>query len=139
MNWAGSRFPPNSICILSPYLVQRDARWFPDPEKFDPERWTPEAREARPKFSYFPFGGGARVCIGERFAWMEGVIVMAAIAQKWRFRLEPGQHVEPLPLITLRVKNGLRMIAEPRGNGQKLHAKQERNACRLCPPHPWAD
>jgi cytochrome P450 len=110
----GVEIPPKSICILSPYLVQRDARWFPEPEKFDPERWTPEARDARPKFAYFPFGGGARVCIGERFAWMEGVIVMAAIAQKWRLRLEPGQHVEPLPLITLRVKNGLRMIAEPR-------------------------
>jgi cytochrome P450 len=106
--------PANSICILSPYLMHRDARWFPDPEKFDPERWTPEAREARPKFAYFPFGGGARVCIGERFAWMEGVIVMAAIAQKWRLRLVPDQTVEPLPLITLRVKNGLRMVAEPR-------------------------
>jgi cytochrome P450 len=106
--------PAKSICILSPYLIHRDPRWFPDPEKFDPERWTPEARESRPKFSYFPFGGGARICIGERFAWMEGVIVMAAIAQKWRLRLAPGQSVEPLPLITLRVKGGLRMIPELR-------------------------
>jgi len=97
---------------VSPYVVQRDPRWFPDPEKFDPGRWKPEARDARPKFSYFPFGGGARVCIGERFAWMEGVIVMAAIAQKWRFRLEPGQRVEPSPLVTLRVKNGLQMVIE---------------------------
>jgi cytochrome P450 len=110
----GVEIPAKSICILSPYLMQRDARWFPDPEKFDPERWTPEASDPRPKFAYYPFGGGARVCIGERFAWMEGVIVMAAIAQKWRLRLEPGQHVEPLPLITLRVKNGLRMIVEAR-------------------------
>jgi cytochrome P450 len=110
----GIEIPAKSICILSPYLVHRDARWFPDPQKFDPERWTPEARESRPKFAYFPFGGGARVCIGERFAWMEGVIVMAALAQKWKLRLVPGQSVEPLPLITLRVKNGLRMIAEPR-------------------------
>jgi cytochrome P450 len=108
------QIPAKSICILSPYLVQRDPRWFPDPEKFDPERWTPEARDARPKFSYFPFGGGARVCIGERFAWMEGVIVMAAIAQKWKLRLAPDQRVEPLPLITLRVKNGLLMIPQPR-------------------------
>lgn len=106
--------PGNSICILSPYLMHRDARWFPDPENFDPERWKPEAREARPKFSYFPFGGGARVCIGERFAWMEGVIVLAALAQKWQLRLVPGQCIEPLPLITLRVKNGLRMVVEPR-------------------------
>jgi cytochrome P450 len=110
----GVEIPAKSICILSPYLVQRDPRWFPDPETFDPERWTPEGRDARPKFSYFPFGGGARVCIGERFAWMEGVIVMAAIAQKWRLRLAPDQRVEPLPLITLRVKGGLRMIAELR-------------------------
>jgi cytochrome P450 len=113
----GVEIAAGSICIMSPYLVQRDARWFPEPEKFDPERWTPEARDSRPKFAYYPFGGGARVCIGERFAWMEGVIVMAAIAQKWRLRLVPGQHVEPLPLITLRVKNGLRMIAEPRAAG----------------------
>lgn len=111
------QIPAGSICIMSPFVVQRDARWFPDPEKFDPERWTPEAREARPKFSYFPFGGGARVCIGERFAWMEGVLVMVSIAQKWRFRLAPGQHVEPLPLVTLRVRNGLRMIIEARTQG----------------------
>jgi len=110
----GVRIPAKSICILSPYLVQRDPRWFPDPDKFDPERWTPEARDSRPKFSYFPFGGGTRVCIGERFAWMEGVIVMAAIAQKWKLRLAPDQHVEPLPLITLRVKNGLLMVPQPR-------------------------
>jgi cytochrome P450 len=111
----GYQLPAGSICIVSPFVVHRDARWFPDPEKFDPGRWTPEARESRPKFSYFPFGGGARVCIGERFAWMEGVILMAAIAQKWRFRLDPPDaQVEPLPLVTLRVKNGLRMIAEPR-------------------------
>jgi cytochrome P450 len=110
----GVEIPTKSICILSPYLVQRDPRWFPNPENFDPERWTPEARDSRPKFSYFPFGGGARVCIGERFAWMEGVIVMAAIAQKWRLRLAPDQRVEPLPLITLRVKNGLRMVPQSR-------------------------
>jgi cytochrome P450 len=110
----GVQIPAKSICILSPYLIQRDPRWFPDPEKFDPERWTPEARNARPKFSYFPFGGGSRVCIGERFAWMEGVIVIAAIAQKWRLRLAPDQRVEPLPLITLRVKNGLLMVPELR-------------------------
>ena len=103
-----------SICILSPYVMQRDARWFPDPERFDPGRWTPEAREARPKFSYFPFGGGARVCIGERFAWMEGVLMIAAIAQKWKLRLAKDQRVEPLPLITLRTKYGMRMMVEPR-------------------------
>jgi cytochrome P450 len=110
----GIEIGAKSICILSPYVIQRDARWFPDPERFDPERWTPEAREARPKFSYFPFGGGARVCIGERFAWMEGVLVLAAVAQKWKLRLDPRQRVEPLPLITLRTKYGMRMTAVAR-------------------------
>jgi cytochrome P450 len=100
-----------AICIASPYITQRDARWFPDPERFDPGRWTPEARESRPKFSYFPFGGGTRVCIGERFAWMEGVLVLATVAQKWKLRLDPTQKVEPLPLITLRTKYGMRMSA----------------------------
>jgi len=116
---AGVQIPAKSICILSPYLVHRDSRWFPDPEKFDPERWTPEVRDSRTKFSYFPFGGGARVCIGERFAWMEGVIVLAALAQKWKLRLAGDQRVEPLPLITLRVKGGLRMIVESRSAGIK--------------------
>jgi cytochrome P450 len=110
----GVEIGAKSICILSPYIIQRDARWFPDPERFDPERWTAEARESRPKFSYFPFGGGARVCIGERFAWMEGVLVLAAVAQKWKLRLDAGQRVEPLPLITLRTKYGMRMTVVAR-------------------------
>jgi len=110
----GVHIPAKSICILSPYVMQRDPRWFPDPERFDPERWTPEARESRPKFSYFPFGGGTRVCIGERFAWMEGSLAIAAIAQKWKLRLSPGQRVAPLPLITLRTKYGMKMLCEKR-------------------------
>jgi cytochrome P450 len=110
----GLSIAAKSICILSPYVTQRDARWFPDPERFDPERWTAEAREARPKFSYFPFGGGTRVCIGERFAWMEGVLILATLAQKWKLRLDPGQRVEPLPLITLRTKYGMKMVVEAR-------------------------
>jgi cytochrome P450 len=110
----GTKIAPRSICILSPYVMHRDARWFPDPERFDPERWTPEAREARPKFSYFPFGGGSRVCIGERFAWMEGVLALATMAQRWMLRLVPGHRVEPMPLITLRTKHGIRMTVLPR-------------------------
>ena len=110
----GLHIGAKSICILSPYVTQRDARWFPDPERFDPERWTPEAREARPKFSYYPFGGGARICIGERFAWMEGVLVLATLAQKWKLRLAEGQRVEPLPLITLRTRYGMKMTLASR-------------------------
>jgi len=110
----GLEIPARAICIMSPYVMHRDPRYYPDPERFDPERWTPERREARPKFSYFPFGGGARVCIGERFAWMEGVLLLATIAQKWKLRLAPEQKVEPLPLITLRTKYGMRMSVEAR-------------------------
>jgi cytochrome P450 len=110
----GVHFPARSICILSPYVTHRDPRWFPEPERFDPERWTPEARDARPKFSYYPFGGGARLCIGERFAWMEGTLLIAAIAQKWKLELAKGQKVEPLPLITLRTKYGMNMSCQPR-------------------------
>jgi cytochrome P450 len=110
----GVAMDAKSICILSPYVTHRDARWFPDPERFDPERWRPETRDARPKLSYFPFGGGPRLCIGERFAWMEGVLLIAALAQKWKLRLDPAQRVATLPLITLRTRYGMRMSLEPR-------------------------
>jgi cytochrome P450 len=106
--------PAQSIVLMSPYVVQRDARWFPDPLRFDPERWRPEEVEKRPKFSYFPFGGGARVCIGERFAWMEGVLLLATLAQRWRLRLVAGHRVEHRALITLRAKFGMKMIVERR-------------------------
>ena len=110
----GLRIEARSILIASPYVMHRDPRWFPDPQRFDPERWLPEARDARPKFSYFPFGGGARICIGERFAWMEGVVALATLAQKWKLRLVPGHKVDTLPLITLRTRHGMKMIAESR-------------------------
>jgi len=105
---------PKSIVVVSPYVMHRNAKYFPQPERFDPERWTSEAKKARPQFSYFPFGGGSRLCIGERFAWMEGVLVLASIAQKWKLRLDPAQRVEPQPIITLRTKYGMRMKVEPR-------------------------
>ncbi len=110
----GVPIPAGSVCLMSQYVTHRDERFFPDPERFEPERFVPELREARPRFAYFPFGGGTRVCIGERFAWMEGVLVLAAIAQKWKFRLVPGHPVVPLPVITLRTKHGIRMSAEQR-------------------------
>ena len=87
--------PQDAICLMSPYVMHRHPRYYPDPERFDPERFTPEAKQERPKFAYFPFGGGPRVCIGERFAWMEGVLVLATIAQRWRFSLVPGQRSRP--------------------------------------------
>jgi cytochrome P450 len=104
----------NANVAMSPWVMHRDSRFWPDPLRFDPERFREEARAARPKFAYFPFGGGARQCIGESFAWMEGVLILATLAQKWRFAMAPGQRVEPQPLITLRPRYGMRMVPEAR-------------------------
>jgi cytochrome P450 len=112
----GYRIPARSLVIMSQYITHRDSRFFPEPDKFDPERWRPEAREARPKFSYFPFGGGLRVCIGEGFAWMEGALVLATLARRWRMRLVPGHPVSRQPLITLRPRHGMQMTLEPRNS-----------------------
>ena len=106
--------PPRSILVMSPYLMHRDPRFYVDAERFDPDRWTPEFRAALPKFAYFPFGGGPRQCIGESFAWMELILLVATIAQQWRLRLVPGHPVVPQPLITLRSKHGMRMTVERR-------------------------
>ena len=110
----GYKIPTGALVLTSQFIVHRDERWFPEPEKFDPERWTPEAKEKRPKFSYFPFGGGTRICIGEAFAWMEGALLIATLAQKWRMKLAPENKIELQPLITLRPKNGMKMIMEKR-------------------------
>jgi cytochrome P450 len=106
--------PARSILVMSPYIMQRDPRFYADPERFDPGRWTPEFRAALPKFAYFPFGGGPRQCIGESFAWMELILLVATIAQQNRLRLVPGHPVVPQPLITLRAKHGMRMTVERR-------------------------
>jgi cytochrome P450 len=114
--WSLGRYtiPPGSFIFMSQYLMQRDARFFPDPDRFDPERWRPEVAAQRPKYSYFPFGGGSRQCIGEGFAWVVGLLALAAIAQRWRLSLAPGQRIGLEPLITLRPKYGMRMILQRR-------------------------
>ena len=109
------RVPPRTILVMSPFVTQRDGRFYENPERFDPDRWTPEFRAALPKFAYFPFGGGPRQCIGESFAWMELVLLVATVAQRWRLRLVPGHPVVPYPVVTLRTKHGLRMTVERRG------------------------
>jgi cytochrome P450 len=95
--------------VVSPYVLHRDSRFYCDPERFDPDRWTAAFRAALPRFAYFPFGGGPRQCIGESFAWMELVLVVATVAQRWSLRLESHHPVVPQPVITLRTKHGLRM------------------------------
>ncbi|MDP9202768.1 MAG: cytochrome P450, partial [Gemmatimonadota bacterium] len=73
----GYHIPARSMVLMSQYIMHRDPRFYPDPDRFDPERWRPEVVATRPKFSYFPFGGGTRICIGEQFAWMEGILILA--------------------------------------------------------------
>ncbi len=108
------RLPAGTYFFFSQYIMQRTPEHFPDPLRFDPERFTPEAKAARPKFAYFPFGGGSRQCIGESFAWMEEILLTATIAQKWRLRLVPGQRIEVQPKITLRSKYPIRVVPELR-------------------------
>ncbi len=110
----GYYVPPRSIIIMSQWIVHRDARHYREPERFDPDRWTPEFKAALPRFAYFPFGGGPRQCIGESFAWMELVLLVATIAQRWRFDLVPGHPVVPQAAVTLRPKHGMKMTATAR-------------------------
>jgi cytochrome P450 len=107
------RFPPQTHFFFSQYVMHRSPEYWPDPLAFRPERHTPEARATRPRFVYFPFGGGRRQCIGEGFAWMEGVLSLATIAQRWRLHFLPTYPVIPQAKITLRPKHPMIMRPEP--------------------------
>src|SRR5271163_2408063 len=99
---------------FSQWVVQRDPRWYDDPQKFLPERWEGDLLKRIPRFAYFPFGGGPRQCIGNSFALMEAALVLATIAQQYRFRLVEGHPVVPLASITLRPRHGIRAVLEAR-------------------------
>lgn len=114
MEIGGFRVDEGSIVLMSPWVIQRDPRWWPDPLRFDPARWTPEMEAALPKFAYFPFGGGPRKCIGEGFAWTEGILVLATLARRWRVRPVAERPVETEPMITLRPRHGIRAALERR-------------------------
>jgi cytochrome P450 len=105
------------VVLLAEYLLHRDPRFWDEPERFRPERWTERGDAtppARHRFAYFPFGAGPRICIGEHFAWMEGTLLLATIAQRWKLRLVPGHRIALEPIITLRARYGMRMTAERR-------------------------
>ena len=111
---AGHPVPAGGIVIMPTWVVQRDARWFDEPEAFRPERWAHDAMRRLPRFAYFPFGGGPRQCIGNTFATMEATLVLAAIARRFRLALMPGQRVTPTPYVTLRPEPGIRVRLEGR-------------------------
>lgn len=105
----GYKVKKGTMVMMSQFLMHRDPRWWDNPESFDPERWNPDKVAERPKFAYFPFGAGTRICIGEQFAWMEGILLIAAISRKWKFEHDPTHQVAMDPLVTLRPKYGMRM------------------------------
>jgi cytochrome P450 len=108
------KLPAGTYIFFSQYIIQRNADFFPEPLRFDPERFTAERKAGRPRFAYFPFGGGNRQCIGESFAWMEAILSLVTLAQRWRLKLIPGQQIDVQPKITLRPKYGIRMVPELR-------------------------
>jgi cytochrome P450 len=113
----GSRVPAGQVVIVNVIGIHRRADAFPDPDRFDPERFTPEREKALPPHAFIPFGAGPRICIGNHFAWMEGQLVLATLAQRLRFELVSNKPVETEPLVTLRPKGGLpvRVVQRPSG------------------------
>jgi cytochrome P450 len=103
----GYRVQRGTTVLMPQWVVHRDPRFFADPEAFRPQRWTPEFQKQLPRFAYFPFGGGPRLCIGNTFAMMEMVLVLSLITQKYRFTLQPGHGVQPWPTFTLRPRSGI--------------------------------
>ncbi len=106
--------PPGAHFFFSQYMMGRSEEYFPEPLKFDPDRFSAENKARRPKFTYFPFGGGSRQCIGESFAWMEGVFSIATLAQSWRLSYAGSAPPEVQAKITLRPRDPLMMRLEPR-------------------------
>ena len=109
----GYRIPADTAVMVCPYSMHRDERFWVNPEGFDPERFRPGQEEIQPRYAYFPFGGGPRMCIGSRFALMEARIILPMIAQRFHLHLLPGHVVEPLPMISLRPKYGMMMRLQP--------------------------
>lgn len=112
----GYRIPAGTNIFLMQWITHRDERFYPEPERFKPERWEDESmgRGRLPRFAYFPFGGGPRKCIGASFATMEAVLLLATIARRFRFELAPDARVEMLPSLTLRPRFGIKMLARKR-------------------------
>lgn len=101
--------PKGSSLLFSQYVMHHNSKYYDNPESFEPERWTEEFKMHLPRFSYFPFGGGIRGCIGEPFAWQEGILLIATISRYWSMRLAQRERMKLQPGITLNPKNGVKM------------------------------
>jgi cytochrome P450 len=111
---AGRRIAKGSTSLIAPWVLHRHVKLWDNPGRFDPERFSPKASAARARFSYLPFGGGKRICIGAAFALAEATILLATLAQRYSLRVVPGHPVEPQGLITLRARYGMKMLLTPR-------------------------
>jgi cytochrome P450 len=101
--------PAGSSLLMSQYVMHHDSRYYNQPEVFQPDRWTQEFKNSLPRFAYFPFGGGIRGCIGETFAWTEGILAIASISRQWKMRMVDNQQIELDAGITLRPKRKMKM------------------------------
>jgi len=110
----GFTLPAGAQVLTSQWIVHRDPRFFADPEAFDPDRFEKAKAKSRPKYAYFPFGGGPRVCIGNHFAMMEAILILAIAMQRFHFELVPDQKLELAPSVTLRPKEGVRAVVKHR-------------------------
>ncbi|BDP44071.1 cytochrome P450 (plasmid) [Deinococcus aetherius] len=117
MELGGFFIPAGTALIMSQWVVHHDPRWYDVPEEFQPERWAGDLEKHNPRYAFFPFGGGPRVCIGENFARMEAPLLLATIASRHAVRVLPEPPVEIEAAITLRPRHGLRATFEPRGPG----------------------
>lgn len=114
VTFRGYEIPRGAEIFIPQWVVHRDPRWYEDPEAFLPERWLDGLAKRIPRFAYFPFGGGPRICIGNHFATMEAVLILATVAQRFRLDHVAGHPVATLPSITLRVRHGLKMTVRAR-------------------------
>jgi len=105
----GYTIPAGANVVMSQWIMHHDSRYFRDPERFDPDRWLDPGMQKLPRFAYFPFGGGPRQCIGASFATMEALLILATVAQRFRFDPVPDHELIPIPSFTLRPKRGIRM------------------------------
>ena len=111
---AGYPIAKGSTILISQWVVHRDPRFFPNPEAFEPERWTESFTKHLSRYAYFPFGGGPRFCIGKAFAMTEAVLLLATIAQRFHLSLVPNHPISPLTSVTLRPKYGVKMVVRKR-------------------------
>lgn len=122
VNIGGYVVPKGSLVTVNTYALQRDPRFFDNPEQFDPDRFARGWEERIPRYAYLPFGGGPRVCIGNGFAMMELRLILATVAQRWQLSLEPHQEVLPIQLVTVRPRDGVRMRLKIRDEARRTEA-----------------